>query len=202
MAINLYIPRLEWNEVTGLTGDTTNVLPNSNVVDNIPSTTALRAGMIIQGVGIPAGTRIVSKTLTSVTMSQHATAVGSAVALTFFERYDFQYPPIKDTEEKLKAVQKKTAALSGVEQVQTDNIEAERELEFGFVTSADADTLQNIFFLPWAVFGYSFRFFVDKDDSGFQTYTLNKNEFQRPRQVKKHPTFLYRLAFSFRRVVS
>lgn len=199
MAVNLYIPRLEWNEITGLTGDTTN---NNDTIVGISSTAALRVGMIATGVGIPAGTRIVSKTLTSVQLSQNATATGSAIALTFFERYDFQYPPTKDSEEELKPQQKKTAALSGVEQIQTDFIEAIRSLGFGFVSSADADTLQNIFFIPWACLGYSFKYYPDKDDTVVQTYTLEKNEFKRVRQVKKHPLFLYQLNFAFRRVVS
>lgn len=199
MAVNLYIPRLEWNDITGLTGDTTNNDPN---VTGISSTALLRVGMIVTGVGIPAGTRIVSKTLTSVVLSQNATATGSAIALTFFERYDFEYPPTKDSEEEFKASQKKTAALSGVEQVQTDFIEATRSLGFGFVQSVDADLLQDIFFIPWACLGYSFRYYPDKDDTVVQTYTLDKNEFKRKRQVKKHPVFKYELAFAFRRVVS
>ena len=39
MAINLYKPRLEWNDVIGLTGDTLNNDPN---VTNISSTASLR----------------------------------------------------------------------------------------------------------------------------------------------------------------
>lgn len=199
MAVNLYLPRLEWNDITGLTGNTTN---NSNSVTGISSTASLRVGMIVTGVGIPAGTRIVSKTLTSIVLSQNATATGSAVALTFFERYDFQYPPVKDSEETLKPQQKKTSSLSGLEQIQTDFIEANRSLEFGFVTSADADTLQDVFFIPWACLGSSFRYYPDKDDTVVKTYTLEKNEFKRERQVKKHPLFLYKMTFTFRRVVS
>jgi len=198
MAVNLYIPRLEWNDITGLTGDTTNNDPN---VTGISSTERIREGMIVTGVGIPAETRIVSKTLTSVVLSQNATASGSAVALTFFERLDFVYPPKFDSEEKLKPQQKITTALSGVQQIQTDHLKAERELEFWFLTQEDADLLKQWFYIGWAVYGRSFRYYPDQDDSVVFEYTLNKFDFQRDRQVKKHPEFLYKLKFSFRRVV-
>lgn len=198
MAIDKYIPRLEWNEITGLTGNTT---INNPTVTGISSTAALRVGMIVQGVGIPSGTRIVSKTLTSVTMSTDATATGSAVSLTFFERYDFQYPPTRDSEEKLKPQNKVTTSISGSQQVQTDHIEAERDLEFGFVTATDTNLLDEIFYQDFAVFGNAFRYFQDKEDAGFQNYELNNFNFNRERQVKKHPEFLYKLKFQFRRVV-
>lgn len=198
MAVNLYIPRLEWNDITGLTGNTTINDPN---VTGISSTETLRVGMIVTGVGIPAGTRIVSKTLTSVVLSQNATATGSSVSLTFFERLDFQYPPKFDSEEKMKPQQKITTALSGVQQVQTDHLEAERELEFWFLNQVDADLLKDWFYIQWAVYGKSFRYYPDQDDSVVFEYTLNKFDFQRDRQVKKHPEFLYKLKFSFRRVV-
>jgi len=198
MAVNLYIPRLEWNDITGLTGNTTNNDPN---VTGISSTESLRVGMIVTGVGIPAGTRIVSKTLTSVVLSQNATATGSAVALTFFERLDFTYPPKTDTEEKMKPQQKITTALSGIQQVQTDHIEAERDLEFWFLNQADADLLKDTFYLLWAVYGKSFRYYPDQDDTVVFEYSLNKLDFQRVRQVKKHPEFLYKINLSFWRVV-
>lgn len=198
MAVNLYIPRLEWNDITGLTGNTTSGSPN---VTGISSTSSLRVGMIVTGVGIPAGTRIVSKTLTSVVLSQNATASGSAIALTFFERLDFRYPPKNDTEERLKPQQKISTALSGVQQVQTDHVEAERELEFWFLTQAEADLLKDTFHLGHAVFGRSFRYYPDQDDTVVFEYTLNKFDFVRERQVKKHPEFLYRVRLSFRRVV-
>lgn len=198
MAIDKYIPRLEWNEITGLAGDTTNL---NNVVTGISSTAALRVGMIVTGVGIPSETRIVSKTLTSVTMSTDATASGSAVSLTFFERFDFQFPPTRDSEEKLKPQNKVTTAISGSQQIQTDHLEAERDLTFGFLTAADTEILNSIFYKSFALFGNEFRYFQDKADAGFQTYQLNNFSFTQDRQVKKHPEFLYQTKFSFRRVV-
>jgi hypothetical protein len=198
MAIDKYIPRLEWNEITGLTGNTTIL---NNTVTGISSTAALREGMIIQGVGIPSGTRIVSKTLTSVTMSTDATATGSTVSLTFYERYDFQYPPTRDSEEKLKPQNKVTTSISGSQQVQTDHLEAERDLEFSFITKTDIDLLDEIFYKDFAIFGSEFRYFTDLADPVFNTYSLNNFNFQRDREVKKHPEFLYKTKFQFRRVI-
>jgi hypothetical protein len=198
MAIDKYIPRLEWNEITGLTGDLT---ISDDTILGISSTAALRVGMIVQGVGIPSGTRIVSKTLTSVVMSTDATASGSAVSLTFFERYDFEYPPVKDSEEKIKPAQKISTSINGSTQIQTDHVEAERDLDFNFVKSDEVDLLEQVFYKSFALFGNSFRYFQDKEDSVFQTYELNTFTFNRNRQIKKHPTFLYQLKFSFRRVI-
>ncbi len=196
MAINLYKPRLEWNDVSGLTGTLVSGTPN---VTLISSTAALRVGMILSGVGIPSGTRIVSKTLTSVVMSQNATASGSAISLVFYERYDFEYPPKADSEEKTKPQQKITTSLSGLQQIQTDFLEFERDLEFWFLNQTDADLLKDTFHNSYAVFGNSFRYYPDQDDSVVLTYILNKFDFKRDRQVKKHPDFLYKIQFSFRR---
>lgn len=197
MALNLLIPRLEWNDIQ-ISGTTTS---GNDQITGILSTSSVKEGMIIEGVGIPAGTRIVSKTPTSVQLSQDATASGSNT-FDLFERYDFQYPPKKDSEGQIKPSQKITTALSGVTQIQTDHIEEERSLEFGFVTSDDADTLREDFYLQWAVYGKAFRYFYDKDDSAFVEYELNTFNYAQNREIKKHPYFLYGIKFSFRRVLA
>lgn len=197
MAIDLYIPRLEWNEfsVAGLT--TTNASP---VVTGFSSTDSIKVGMIVTGAGVLADTRIVSKTATTVTMSQDANASGTT-SLTFFERFDFQYPPTKDSEDNLKADVKTTQSLSGSLQTQVNFVEAIRALEFWFLTQDERDSLKDDFFLAWAVFGKSFRFFVDKADTGFNNYELKQYQFDDERQRKKHPEFLYKLSMQMRRVV-
>jgi hypothetical protein len=63
-----------------LTGNTT---INSTSVTNISSTTNIIAGMTVTGTGIPANTTVVSKTSTSIIISNQATATGTAVSLSF-----------------------------------------------------------------------------------------------------------------------
>jgi FtsP/CotA-like multicopper oxidase with cupredoxin domain len=63
------------------TGDTVN---GSATVSNLSTTTGLLTGMQVSGVGIPTGATIVSvDDATTLTMSDFATADGTAVALTF-----------------------------------------------------------------------------------------------------------------------
>lgn len=197
MALNLLWPRLEWNDVV-LTGD---ISSGSPTINNISTTDDLKVGMVINNVGVPADTTIISKTATTVTMSANAT-MSMTTVVTFFERLDFQYPPTKDTEDKLKAQNKISTSLSGVEQVQTDFIEATRDLEFWFLTKEETLKLRMDFYAKWAVYGKEFRYFLDQDDSDYEIYTLNSYSFDQQRQVKKHPYFLYKLSMSFRRVFS
>lgn len=64
------------------TGDTT---ISTNTVTNISDTSAMRAGMAIEGTGIPASTTISSvDSGTQITLSQNATANGSGVTLTVY----------------------------------------------------------------------------------------------------------------------
>ncbi len=69
---------------TGLTGTTTS---GSNSVTAISSTTAITVGMTVSGTGIPAGTTVVAKGSGTITLSQNATASGTAVPLTFGVAY-------------------------------------------------------------------------------------------------------------------
>lgn len=69
------------HEETTLTGDTTT---GSAAVTGLSSTTALAAGMLVTGTGIPDGAKIASVTsATAITLSAAATATDTAVSLTF-----------------------------------------------------------------------------------------------------------------------
>lgn len=61
------------------TGDVAN---GSTVITNVASTTNVVSGMAISGTGIPANAKVVSKTSTTITISQLATASNTTVALT------------------------------------------------------------------------------------------------------------------------
>jgi len=156
--------------------------------------------MIANGTGIPTDAVVISKTVNSVTLNVNATLSGTS-AVNFVERIDFDYPPSSDTEEELKPKQSITESLSGLTQVVTDYLEAFRTVEMGFLTVTVADKLKDNFYL-YAYTGQSFRWYPDKAfTASFQTYELGKWDFSRDRQVKKHPSFLYRIKMTFRRVV-
>ncbi|NBW79723.1 MAG: hypothetical protein EBR27_12040 [Betaproteobacteria bacterium] len=156
--------------------------------------------MIVNGTGIPSDAVVISKTATSVTLNQNATLSGTYAA-NYLERIDFDFPPTQDSEEEYRPKQTITESLSGLTQVVTDYLEAFRSVEMGFLSQAVADKLQTNFYL-FAYKGNSFRWFPDKAIPGtFQTYELGKWDFSRDRQVKKHPSFLYQVKMTFRRVV-
>jgi hypothetical protein len=189
------IPRLEWNEISQ---SATRTAGNATL-SGMASTVGIVAGMIATGTGIPTGATVISTTATSVTLSVNASASGTSV-VAFFERYDFQYPPTKDSEDSRRPNQAVATSLSGIRQVQTNFIEIERSLDFGFVNPTDADKLRTNFYV-FAVTGKAFRYFQDKDVNSFLSYELKRASYDQVRQVKKHPNFLYSISFIFRRVL-
>jgi hypothetical protein len=192
----LLIPRIEWNE-TSVTATRTSGNP---VLSAIASTAGINAGMIASGSGIPLGATVISKTVNTVTLSENATSFGIS-GVTFVERINFDYPPTTDTEEEYRPKQTITESLSGLTQFVTDYLEAFRSVEMGFLTQTVADKLQSNFYIA-AYKGATFKWYPDKDVPGtFQTYELGKFDFSRDRQVKKHPSFLYSVKMTFRRVV-
>ena len=193
--MSLWIPRLEWNDQT-ISGTTA---IGSPTITGISSTASINAGMIASGAGVPLNSVVVSKTASSVTLNNNCTAAAT-VNITFFERYDFEFPPTKDTEERLKPKQTVTDSLDGTQQITTLFLEATRELEFGFVSQNDADKLKDNFYF-YAYKGYFFRYFPDKDELPVFSMQLERFDFSRTRQIKKHPYFKYSIGFTFRRRV-
>ena len=66
--------------LTTYTGTTTNT---SSTITAMSSTTNIHAGMLVTGIGITTGTTVISTTINTVTISQPATASGSAVSFIF-----------------------------------------------------------------------------------------------------------------------
>ena len=194
--MSLYIPRIEWNDqsVTGTR------IGGNPTVSGISSTTEINVGMIANGTGIPSDAVVISKTVSSVTLSENALTSGTSV-VNFLERIDFDFPPSADTEEEYKPKQTITESLSGLTQYVTDYLEAFRSVELGFLTLTVADKLKDNFYL-YSYKGGTFRWFEDKAfPLVYKTYELGKFDFSRVRQVKKHPSFLYQVKLTFRRVV-
>lgn len=199
MAINLWIPRIEFNDVP-IVGDITN---GSDIIDNIDDTSPLSEGMYVTGSGIPADTTIIAVLTNSVQMSANAAATATDADFDFFKRFDFQFPPAKDADVTYKPNNTVIDSLSGKRQVQTNFIEATRQLEHWFIKKADSDVLENEFYLAWASLGCKFRYFPDMDDDFYLNASLDKpHGFDKSRQIKKHPDFLYKLPMTIRYTVS
>lgn len=196
MALNLLIPKLEWNE-NNLSGTTSSGSP---IITGIADTSLLKTGMVVKGTNLVDGSEIIDISASTITLDTDATGTG-ATSVTALYRFEFNYPPSADTEDKITTKNKITTSLSGLRQKQTEYIEATRDLVFDFLTKDQRITLQNLFYLGWASPGNTFKFFLDKDDSEFTIYELNNYAFAPGRQVKKHPYFLYKLNMSFRRVI-
>lgn len=190
------IPALEWNPVS-FSGTRTNGSP---VVTGISDTSELQEGFVVHGSGIPYNSRILSKTISTITLSQNASSSGTG-DLTQYQRYDFEFPPTTDDGEQIEAKQKITESLSGIRQTQTDCFEALRDLRFWFVSKEDRDLLKQDFMIGWAMLGNSFRYYEDQDIDSFIEYENDSKTYKQKRQVKKHPDFLYDLAMKFRRVL-
>ena len=194
--MSLLIPRLEWNQIS-VTATSTSGNP---VLSGISSTTGITVGMIANGTGIPTDAVVISKTVNSVTLNGNATSSGTS-GVTFLERIDFDYPPSSDTEEEYKPKQTITESLSGLTQFVNDYLEAFRTVEMGFLSQAVADKLQSNFYIA-AYKGATFKWYPDKAfPLDFKEYELGGFNFSRERQVKKYPSFLYRIKMTFRRVV-
>jgi hypothetical protein len=64
---------------------TANTTLGSNVLTGVPSMSGVAPGILIAGPGIPVGTLVVSNTLTTITMSDVATATAAGVTITLSE---------------------------------------------------------------------------------------------------------------------
>ncbi|MCK5614808.1 hypothetical protein KAR91_73785 [Candidatus Pacearchaeota archaeon] len=89
VALKVYTVALEVEIKTGrafartsfdVTGTTT---LDSEILTAVSSTVSVEVGQEIQGVGIPAGAKVVSKTVDTVTMNKAATASGAGITATF-----------------------------------------------------------------------------------------------------------------------
>jgi hypothetical protein len=191
----LNIPAIEWDKKT--TDGISSI--GSNVITGISSTIDVIVGMSVYSAAFPYNTRVLSKTVDSITLSSNATAVETA--FEFYRRYDFEYPPKRDDGEQVKASQTRVKSLSGRVQTVTNHLEATRSLSFSFVNKTDRDLLRDSFYFQWAILGKEFRYFEDQDINAILNYENDTSDYKQKREVKKHPDYLYQLDFTFRRVL-
>lgn len=189
------MPAIEWNKKS-VTGDITS---GSALISNVPNTSEIKTDMVLDNANFPYNSRVISKTVDSITLDQDATSSGFGLTFNFYNRYEFEYPPTDDEEEVSSIEKKVVTSLSGARQTVVDYIEYQRELTFGFITPTDRDILK-AFYEDFAGRGEKFRYFNDKAINSHVTYEDDDDEFSQERQAKKAGGFLYEISFKFRRV--
>ncbi len=191
-----FIPRLEWNDIS-IVGNTT---LNSPIITSVVSTAAVIDGMIINHANFAANSYVVSHTVNTVTISSDATANGATLTLPLFQRLDFDYPSTKQVNPQYLPSESINESISGIRQVQINNIIKKIELEFKFVTNTLRTNLETNWYLSWAVYGNEFRYFESKDVVSSETYALDNLDFKPVREIAKAGNFLYKIPLKFRRV--
>lgn len=190
------IPKIEYN-VVAVTGDTTNTDATVTDID----TSDLIAGMYVRGTGITVGTTISSITnATELELSAPATATGNNVALEFFKKIEFDYPPIEELGERRRPQERISSSLSGVRQVSIDFIEGVRNLKFSFLTNTLYLAVK-AFYDDWAVYGQTFRYYDDKTLSSYVEYELRDLDFDPVKRFPKGTNYVWDIPFNFRRVI-
>ena len=102
--------------------------------------------------------------------------------------------------EQLDVSENVLVSLSGQRQVQMNFVEASKKVKFMGLSEAKVDSLKS-FFLTWACFGKSFRYYEDKDSSSYVTYELAELKFLPKRTgIAGENAFTYELPFKLRRV--
>ena len=191
----LLIPAIEWDRVT-ITGIATAENPT---ISNVNDTSEIVVGQVIASENFSYNTRVISKTVDSITLDSDAISSDSDFEADFYTRYEFQYPPTTDQDERGETRRRVAESLSGERQTVIDFIELKRSLTFGFVTPEDKEILEG-FFYDFAVLGKKFRYFEDLAFNEFVNYENDTDDFSSTRQVKKAGSFLYEISFQFRRV--
>jgi hypothetical protein len=179
MAFTHFIPKIEWKKGT-LTG-TTSV--GSPIVTGIADTSLVQTGlaynMFFEGAGIPAGALVLSKTASTVTLDQNATAAAT-VPLNFGFRIEFELPPKKDPiGEQPKWTGSVAISKSGLTQYMEDFIEIETKLEFSHITQAIKDKFE-FFLLTHCLGGRSFSYFQDKNEAASEMIVEKNDAYTSP----------------------
>jgi hypothetical protein len=190
-----FIPRFEWNDVS-VVGDTTSGNPT---ITGISSTENIIEGMIVDHADFPADAYVVSKTGTTITMSANATATTADTTVDFFQRFTFTYPSVKQARPEYLPSEQVSESIGGGRQVQINNIIKKISLEFKFLTAAQLDDLEENWYLAWAVYGYTFRYF-ESYESTSEEYELDVYDFKPTREIPKEGDFLHKVGLKFRRV--
>ena len=190
------IPKIHFNQKSIL-GNSANA---SAELTGVLSTVGLENGMIIEGVGIPAGTTIVSFTDSTVTMSANATADQTGATFSAYKKIEFDFPPIENGGERINPQERRNVSLTGITQTSIDHIEATRTLNFSFLSETKFQEIKN-FFQTWAVYGESFDYYDDKTLTNFLTYEIKNFDFSPVKIAPKGTGYVWAVPLQIRRVI-
>lgn len=197
-----FIPRLEWNDIS-IVGSVTS---GSAVITSVASTALVKEGMVIDSPYFDDGTRVVSKTVNTVTMDAVSNSSVADQTHDLFHRINFTFPSVKQAEPTYTPNQTVSESQGGVRQVQTNFIAKGVDLEFKMIPVDVMNQLRERFYLGWAAYGNSFRYFESLDEAEFEEFELDRRDFIPQRHIPKRDVvndghFLYSLELKFRRVV-
>lgn len=190
------IPKIHYG-IIETTGDT---VITDGTISAVPDTTDIVVGMFVSGTGVPAGATVQSKTSSTVEILPVASANGSTVALKFFYKIEFEYPPIETTGERLLPQERRSVSLSGVTQVSVDHIEGVRNLNFRFLTNTLYLALK-VFYDGFGAYGESFEYFDDKTTASYTTCELKNLDWVPEKITARATTYVWGVPLQIRRVV-
>ena len=201
MAYQSFIPKIEWlkNSFTGTTAI------GSDTITGISNTDNVQVGMFFEGAGIPSGSTVVSKTASTVTITNNATAAGS-VTLSFGFRIEFDLPPRKDPlAESPKFNGTVKVAKNGDLQSIKDFIERNNNLQFSHVSQTIKDQFDN-FLETHAFDSKKFSYFTDKNEPSSEIIVTKSVRYTDPRfQIMTRKgaglNFLWKFRLQLRRVI-
>lgn len=190
------IPKIEYLNLS-TTGDLT---AESATVSNI-ATAGIEVGMAVRGAGIPSGVTVETLSIGSLTLSKQAMGTAAGVELEFAHVVEFEYPPADDGDEDLEASEQVSTSLSGARQVSVDHVIGVMRPEFSFLSQPIFEKLRT-FVQNHGIFGRSFRYFPDKDESEFRTYELATFRFSPKKVVARGDNeYLWKVPLEMRRVI-
>lgn len=190
------IPKIQY-QILELSGNSTSLSPT---LTGMTSTAQVAIGMKVVGTGIPAGARVLSKTVSTVTLDDDATLTTTGVALEFYRELEFEFPPIEDGGETSEPKEKISISLNGTRQVLVEHVEGVREMRFRHVSNLIFTEFQS-FMRNWAGFGQPFRYFDDKTLTSFVVYEAAKLELK-PRKISHNgASYVWEFPFTVRRVL-
>jgi len=134
------------------------------------------------------------------TTTAAATRAASTSVIDFLTLFDFNYPSIKQARAEFLPTEQISESVGGIRQVQINNIIKKVNLEFKFLPLASLTELEEDFFLAWAVYGKSFRYYESFDEDSYEEYEMDSLDFKPIREIPKAGDFLYKIALKFRRV--
>lgn len=187
------IPKIEWKNLS-LTATRTG---GSNTLTSV-TTTNIEVGMLIEGTGIPAGTTVLSKTVSTVVMSANASNPGTS-SLAFLYRIEFEFPPIEKAGEQIDSKERQSVSISGKVQTSIDFIEAKRTLNFSFLSQALYESLKS-FFITHGYAARPFLYYEDKTLGASVEYELSDLKFMPTKIVPKGFDYVWSVVLKMRRV--